>query len=638
MTGGLLALCLVLAACGTPISVERVDARTVQTELTSNALTTGQLSESTQIALRRLDLLRVYTDNPSAGIQALNLIVAANTGDRDLLFALAEMAFLEAERTRDRSYYLATVVYAYAFLFPVAPADRPNPFDPRLRTAAELYNLALTRGLTAPDGVHVDLRAGEFPLPFGTLSISFEPDALHWEGFDLTRFVPAAELHIEGLQNRYRETGIGAPLAADLIVTGDPRGFQVARQLKVPATALLRLDSSPAAIASGRFSGRLMLFPGNEHRMVEIAGQQVPLENEPSAAFASTLSNPVIWKAELAGFFQGDLFENIPTQLIALEPYRPGRIPVVLIHGTASSAGRWADLLNDLENDPVIQDRFQFWLFTYNTGNPIVISALRLRTDLEAAITKLDPDRRDPALRNMVLIGHSQGGLLAKMLVINSGSRLFDAFSSKPIDELTLSNETRETLRQALFVTAMPDVTRVIFIATPHRGSFVAGGSLAQLIGRFITLPLRVTKLAAETLTGNRDAIRLDPDNVRIGSVYGMTPGSPLVTALAAIPVAPTVTANSIIAVQGDGPVETGNDGVVEYSSAHIDEAESELVVRSGHSVQSNPKTVAEVRRILLLQWQLACPQGCSPTGTATAAARTTPSAPSIRHAAPARP
>ena len=138
MTGGLLALCLVLAACGTPISVERVDARTVQTELTSNALTSGQLSESTQIALRRLDLLRVYTENPSAGIQAVNLIVAANTGDRDLLFALAEMAFLEAERTRDRSYYLGTVVYAYAFLFPNSPADRPNPFDPRLRTAAEL--------------------------------------------------------------------------------------------------------------------------------------------------------------------------------------------------------------------------------------------------------------------------------------------------------------------------------------------------------------------------------------------------------------------------------------------------------------------------------------------------------------------
>ena len=218
----------------------------------------------------------------------------------------------------------------------------------------------------------------------------------------------------------------------------------------------------------------------------------------------------------------------------------------------------------------------------------------------------------------MVLVGHSQGGLLAKMLVIDPGSRLYDAFSSKPIDQLVLTNENREILRQALFVTPMPDVTRVIFIATPHRGSYLASHSLAHLVGRFITLPLRVTRLAAETLTGNRDALRFDMAQVRLGSVYGMTPGSPFSKTVSSIPVAPTVTAHSIIAVNGDGPVETGDDGVVEYSSAHIDEAASELVIRSGHSVQSNPKAVAEVRRILLLQWQSACPRGCS-TGDAKA-------------------
>jgi pimeloyl-ACP methyl ester carboxylesterase len=631
----LLALGLTLAACGTPISVERVDARTVQTELTSNALTTGRLSESTQIVLRRLDLLGVYQENRPAAIRSLSTVQAADLDGRDLLYALAEMAFLQAESSNDRSYFLATVVYSYAFLFPASPANRPNPFDPRLRTAADLYNLALTRGLAAADGQHVDLREGDYPLPFGTLSISFDHSALRWGGFELTGFTPAAELHIEGLQNRYRESGIGSPLAADLRTIGDPRGFQVARLLKVPVTALLRLHISPAAMASGRFTGDLELYPGDENLMVTIGGQQVPLENEPSAAFAYALSNPAIWRTELAGFFQGDLFDTLPTQLAALEPYRPGRIPVVLIHGTASSAGRWADLINDLQNDPAIRERFQFWLFIYNTGNPIPLSALQLRTALTAAIGKLDPDRRDPALHNIVLVGHSQGGLLAKMLVINSGSRMYDAFSSKPIDQLVLTNEDRETLRQALFVTPLPDVTRVIFIATPHRGSYVAGHSVAQLIGRFITLPLRVTRLAADTLTGNRDALRVDMSRVRLGSVYGMTPGSPFSKTVSSIPVAPSVTAHSIIAVNGDGPVETGDDGVVQYSSAHIDEAASELVIRSGHSVQSNPKAVAEVRRILMLQWQSACPQGC-PTDAATAEIKPPPSP--IRRLAPVGP
>jgi pimeloyl-ACP methyl ester carboxylesterase len=634
----LLVLCLTLAACGMPVSVERMDARTVQTELTSNALTTGRLSESTRIVLRRLDLLDVYNEDRPAAIRSLTIIQAADIDNRDLLYALAEMAFLQAEGTNDRSYFLATVVYSYEFLFPSSPANRPNPFDPRLRTAADLYNRALTRGLTAADGQHVDPREGDYPLPFGTLSITFDRNALRWAGFELTGFTPAAELHIEGLQNRYRESGIGSPLAADLRPIGDPRGFQVARLLKIPMTAVLRLGITPEAVASGRFTGNLMLYPGDEHRMVTIGGQQVPLEDEPSAAFAYALSNPAVWKTELAGFFRGDLFDTIPTQLVALEPYRTGRIPVVLIHGTASSAGRWADLINDLQNDPTIHERFQFWLFMYNTGNPIPLSALQLRTALKAATSKLDPDRRDPALQNMVLIGHSQGGLLAKMLVINSGSKMYDAFSSKPIDQLVLTNENRETLRQALFVTPLPDVTRVIFIATPHRGSYVAGHSLAHLIGRFVTLPLRVTRLAAETLAGNRDALRVDMAQVRLGSVYGMTPDSPFSKTVSSIPVAPTVTAHSIIAVNGDGPLETGDDGVVEYSSAHTDEAVSELVIRSGHSVQSNPMAVAEVRRILLLQWQSACPQECSNNNAKAVTAEAAQPRSPIRRPAPVRP
>ena len=91
-----------------------------------------------------------------------------------------------------------------------------------------------------------------------------------------------------------------------------------------------------------------------------------------------------------------------------MEPYRPGTIPVVLIHGTASSAGRWTDLINDLQNDPAIRDRFQFWLFMYDTGNPLPFSALQLRTELKEAISKWTRTGR-PGASQLVLIGHSQG-------------------------------------------------------------------------------------------------------------------------------------------------------------------------------------------------------------------------------------
>lgn len=613
----LLALLLVLAGCGSPISVDRLDARTVQRELTSNALTTGRLSGATQIALRRLDLLTLWERDAPAAILELSRIVVELGGQSDITFALAEIAFIEAERTNDRSYFLATVVYSYAFLFPTNPANRPDPFDPRLRTAADLYNRALTRGLASDDGEHVDLRAGRYKLPFGNLTVRYDPMIARWEGRELSGFIPAAELHVQGLQNRFRESGLGAPLAAEMSrVVEPPGGMHLAPALKLPVTALLRLDISPAAIAASEFTGDLVLYPGNERRRVDVAGQTVPLEIEPTAAFAYALSNSTVWNSEIAGFFRGDLFADMPSQLFGLEPYRPGRIPVVLIHGTASSAGRWADMVNDLQNDPAIRDKFQFWLFAYNTGNPIAVSAAALRESLTTAVARLDPGRTDPALHQIVLVGHSQGGLLAKMLVIDAGSQLFDAFSKRPLEDLKLSDDTRKMLRRALFVTPEPDVSRVIFIATPHRGSFRASLSLARLIGRFMSLPLNVTRMFAEALTGNADALRLDPRTVGAGSLFGMTPGSPLITTLSSIPIAPSIAAHSIIAVNGDGPVEDGDDGVVEFRSASIPGVESEKVIRWGHSVQGHPQTVMEVRRILLLHWARACPLGCYPASS----------------------
>jgi hypothetical protein len=207
----------------------------------------------------------------------------------------------------------------------------------------------------------------------------------------------------------------------------------------------------------------------------------------------------------------------------------------------------------------------------------------------------------------MVLIGHSQGGLLAKMTAIDTGSRLWDQLSTKPLDELRLQPETRELLRQSLFLEPEPFVGRVIFIATPQRGSYLAEYSLGRFVAGLVRLPFNLLRASGDIVTNNPDAFRFDPTRTRFGSVYGMTPGSPLITGLAEVPVAPGIPAHSIIAVRGDGPVEDGSDGVVRYQSAHIDGVESELVVRSGHSVQANPQTVLEVRRILLLHAAEAC-------------------------------
>jgi pimeloyl-ACP methyl ester carboxylesterase len=299
---------------------------------------------------------------------------------------------------------------------------------------------------------------------------------------------------------------------------------------------------------------------------------------------------------------RGDLISRqVELPIAFLEPYRPGRIPVVFVHGTASSPGRWADMLNVLMNNRRLRGRFQYWFFFYDTGNAIPYSAMRLRQTLIDVVHRIDPDGRDEALNQMVVIGHSQGGLLTKLTAIHSGDRFWDGLSSRPIDELDVTDSTRALLKQVFFFEPLPFVRRVVFIATPHRGSFVAENSIVNLLARFVRLPQSLGTAAADLMTGNADALRLDPRRPALGSIYGMQPGNRFLMRLADTPVDPNVTAHSIIAVSGDLPPEGQSDGVVRYESAHIDGVASELVVpRADHSVQRNPLAIEEVRRILV--------------------------------------
>jgi hypothetical protein len=605
-------LILLLAGCATPIHVERADPRDVNRELTTNVISTGKLSNRTEIVLRQDDLAAAFTWYPEQTINTLHRIATAGRTDPDLLFALAELSFKHAEDSGKRPYYLAASVYAYAFLFPDDPTLRPSGFDPRLRTASDIYNRGLTSGFASADRSRVDLQSGRIALPFGSIGITFDAASANWDGHALSNFTPADELHITGLQNRYRHRGIGAPLAADVADGAGPADdseFKLEPDVKVPVTALMRVDVSQQALAQGNLSGRIDIYPAFEPSDVEIRGQKVPLEVDTSAAFAYGLSDPEIWASEFAGFLHGD-FLKATSPLTGLEPYRPGQIPVVFIHGTASSSGRWADLANDLQSDPAIRDHFQFWWFTYNTGVPTPFSALKLRKAMEAAVQRLDPEGKDPALRQAVLIGHSQGGLLAKFLVIDSGSRLWDAVSTKPLDQLPVSDQTRQLFRQAVFVKPVPEVTRVIFIATPQHGSYVAGSRIGQLLARLVTLPVTLMSSIGETF---KDGVQRQGFAPRgFTSVWSMTPDNPGLQAFSAIPIAPNVATNSIIPVLGNGPFADGDDGVVTYKSAHIDGVESELVIQpAAHSVQASPRAVAEIRRILLLHLAKACPQGC---------------------------
>jgi pimeloyl-ACP methyl ester carboxylesterase len=611
--------------------VNRVDTQSVYRSLTANVLSTGEPGPYSQQLLRRLGLSERFDTDPEAVLVGLR---GSGAGlDREYLFALAELSFFHAEKSQQHEYYLASAVYAYAFLFSDRAAADADLLDPRLRLAANLYNLGLVHGLAAPDGETVVIESGSRPLPFGSLDIVVDPKTLLWSGFQMARFVAVGEFKVRGFLNRYRQAGIGAPLAAELKPVGEGPEAEAARKripprLKVPVTALLRIESLSEGLAGGQLRGQIEIYPANSASTTEIGGRTVPLELEPTAALAYQLEGAPIWDTELGSFLSA-LLPPFPEGLAMLHPYRPGRVPVVLIHGTASSPARWADLVNELQNDPKLRDRIDFWLFTYNTSNPILLSASDLRASLRRFVQELDPLGCDPILRQVVLIGHSQGGLLTRLMVTDSGSRFWIAVTGVPFEKVEATPETRALLERAMFFEPLPFVTRVVFVATPHRGSFRVSSFVLGVLRRLITLPLTVVGGIKELTEQNSG---LSSFGEMPNAVDNMRPGQRFVRTLSESALAPGVTAHSIIAVRGEGPPAGQNDGVVAYESAHLDGVASEKVVRSEHSVQGKPETILEVRRILYEHFGIPCGLECEVPARVEAAAL---SAPKVEKAAP---
>jgi len=615
-----LVVLLALSGCATSplLSVHTGDERRLTLERHANALASGVPSESTRIALRRYDVLKLTERSPAEAIAYLHGLVASDQATPDLLFALTELSFLHASRTAAasrrarrpsrpeesaRAHYLAAAVYAWAFLFDEWEGDAIAVLDPRAAIAAALYNRAVAAAFSPTEG-RFDPRAGRYPLPFGVIEVGFDSASLAWGQRRLTAFQPAARFKVRGLRNRYRQPGIGAPLLASAVADARSSGLGDLglSETVVSATAVLAIDAARAQLQETSLDGRLSLYRGREKTSLEIEGRRVPLEIEPSVALAATLERSGVWQGELAAFLGRAVGVERKTRLFALEPMQPRQTPVVFVHGTNSNPAVWANMANDLLSHPLVREHFSFWFFAYDSGNPILHSAMMLRRSLSEIVAYTGVLGAQACLGDMVVVGHSQGGLLTKLTAIDSGTRLWDNAFRKPFEQVRLRPETRTLLREAVFVEPLPFVSRVVFIATPHRGSFLASPRIVRRIAsRLIHLPLDLADIGTD-LAGVAETASAELRVSRMAtSLDNMSPSNPFIRTLAEIPVAAGVAQNSIVAVRGDGPPEGGGDGVVRFSSAHVPDAESELVVRSGHSTQSNPHTVNEVERILRL-------------------------------------
>ena len=340
------------------------------------------------------------------------------------------------------------------------------------------------------------------------------------------------------------------------------------------------------------------------HNALNVGTVQVEHAPQPLAANFTAAKDRALSKKSLSLFsWLGLLYPERTLgdcHLYCMDGYDPQRIPVVFVHGLMSDPHIWLNTVNAICSDPELRAKYQPWYFLYPTGMGVPQTSARLRASLQQARDYFDPDHNDAGMNQMVLVGHSMGGLLSRMQTIDPGDKLWNAMFRKPPEQLNVSAPVRERLVSTLKFKPQHEVKRVIFITTPHRGSNIANMNVVRRLASLIRLPVDTLLMSEQLLTGNTDA--LSPQIRDWGffaflSIGTLSNKHPLYQGLKAVPI--PVPHHSIIGRIGKAPLLESTDGAVPYWSAHLDSAESEKVVPFWHGCVERPEVVQEVVGVL---------------------------------------
>jgi pimeloyl-ACP methyl ester carboxylesterase len=474
-------------------------------------------------------------------------------------------------------------------LLALQAANRELDRDPTNAIALRDYNFGIARIFQIIHHAHLDPWSAPLAVrsPGGDFVLTHKPDPRPEWNPALYDFTPADEYDVHGkyVTERTTRPGLGAA-----IVAVERETNKDARDDFAPS----RLFYSLSVVA--RFTGNrceLELLDPLAHETVSFHGRTLPLAADFTVPLAVMLQQTDPKKHEFARLFNPEKYAHAAA-IERLQPFDPDKTVVLVIHGLMDSQATWTPMINTLRGDPLIRKNYQFWFYSYPSGYPYPYTAAILRTELDRV------EKRFPKMKPMVVIGHSMGGCISRLLLTDSGNDLWLKIFGKPPDQVPLSPQTRDYFEQELFFNHRAEIGRVVFISAPLRGSKLATGWVNKIAAMLIREPTVSSTASDEMLKVTADIREeeLKPKR-RANSVDSLSPKSRFVHAINTIPMTPGVPYDTIIGDRGRGDSPNSSDGVVPYWSSHMEGAESEHIVPSNHSAHQNPRAIAEVLQLL---------------------------------------
>ena len=592
-----------LSSCGGGPGIETLSKPVSRTSGVALDFDGKNFSSSSRQVLKEFGLERQAKRDPAEAIRRLDRELE-ESGRSDVRLAAAEVALNEVCRhegtgTAEEFGYLLCAIR-------LSEGGLAIPQSLLLADLVAVYNeanaeLAWLLHQHASSGQAVEARG---PIQTGTVAWADRSrETMRPEFYDT--LTPTSRIKVKGFDQVNIRHGIGGSLVGY-------REATEARRTDAPFMPHTGFGISVTTTLDRTRPGeaRVVLHDLIKEETVVVSGRRYPLAADFTAAVATVANSapgPAAgWMGMLRPTKEADL-----EGLYTIGPYRRDLIPLVLVHGLMSTPETWREVINLCYSDPVIRENYQVLTFYYPTGYPMPQNAATLRAGLKAFQQRYDPDRSNPAMRRMVMVGHSMGANLTNFQIRDGGEEVWKAFFDKPPEEITDDPVLREEIKSRVFFEANPDIARVVFVCGPHRGSPLSDGWL----GRFGAMLIRFPMHALDSVSGN-----LLTDTTVLGrsvfdeypsSINNLEANSPILDTLLKQPVPHDPNIHSIIGDQGKEPGVGSTDGVVPYWSSHLDGVDSEYFIPAKHTTATNnAENVREVRRILYKHLGKTVPKG----------------------------